>query len=87
MNVIVIDYDPFAMESRVYLMRDEQRDYCVVHSDLNSLASEVIGLAYANNIYEVKTRAPFAVSAELRRQIKEQETTLYSNNKITVEGI
>ncbi len=86
-DALVIDYDVFARESRLYVMKDGKRSTCRVASDINTLASDVIGLAQQTGIYNVKVHAPFAFIGEINRQIKKLEATTYAENKISVEGL
>ena len=55
-NCIFIDYDPFAMESRLVLIKDGQREYKQVTSDLEQLSRNVTNLCYNSNIFIVKVR-------------------------------
>lgn len=87
MSNIIINYDPFAMESRVSIYKDGKQERVSIHSNVNDLANEIIKIAYDNNIYEVKTHAPFAFTSEIAKQIHEFEQAQYSQKKITVEGI
>ncbi len=86
-NAIVVDYDPFAMESRVSVVTDGHQEQANVCSEVSELAEKLIALAYEYNTYAVKIRAPFAITSEVRRVIEQNEKGLYSNNKISVEGI
>lgn len=87
MNAIIVNYDPFAMESRVNIYKDGMQEHIVVHSDVEALANEIINIAYAQNIYEVKTHAPFAFTSEIAKRVHELEQLQYSQKKILVEGI
>lgn len=87
MSYIIINYDPFAMESRVSIYKDGKQERVSIHSNINNLTNEVIKIAYDNGIYEVKTHAPFAFTSEIAKQIHEFEQAQYSQQKITVEGI
>lgn len=86
-NAIIIDYDPFAMESRISICKEGNKEYARVYSSMEELTNGIISLAYANEIYNIKVHGPFAVSGEIRRAINEREKDMYSQNKITVEGI
>lgn len=86
-NCIFIDYDPFAMESRLVLIKDGQREYKQVNSDLEQLSRNVTNLCYNSNIFIVKVSAPFKISSVLTKFIQEIESKEYSNNKIKIEEI
>lgn len=86
-NALVIDYDAFAKESRLYVMKDGKRSECRVASDINSLASEIVAMSQQTGIYNVKVNAPFAFIGEINRQVKQLEATTYAENKISVEGL
>lgn len=87
MNALLVEYDPFAMESRVSVYKDEGREQVTVCSDINELVSQLATIAYDNDVYSVKFNGPFAVTKELERAIQEYEKNLYSSNKIVIEGI
>lgn len=87
MNVIIVDYDPFTMESRVNVYKNDMQEHITVCSNTNTLASEIINIAYAQDIYEIKTHAPFAFTSEIARQIHEKENNMYSAQKINIQGL
>ena len=87
MNSIVVSYDPFAMESRVTVIHGDFNEQVTVSSDIESLVADLVALAYRYDTYNVRTHAPLAITAEIKRQITALENTRYSENKITVEGI
>lgn len=86
-SAIIVNYDPFAMESKVGIMQDGKKEYVKIASSLSSLANDLIVLSYKYDIYKVKIAAPFTIMSEISRQISELEKTNYSINKIVVEGI
>lgn len=86
-DCILIDYDPFAMESLLVLIKDGQREFKQVTSDLEQLSRNVTNLCYNSNIFLVKVSAPFKISSVLTKFIQEIESTEYSNNKIEIEEI
>lgn len=86
-DCILIDYDPFAMESLLVLIKDGQREFKQVTSDLEQLSRNITNLCYNNNIFLVKVSAPFKISSVLTKFIQETESTEYSNNKIEIEEI
>lgn len=87
MNSIIVSYDPFAMESRVTVINGELNEQVSVASDIETLAQDLVALAYKYDTYSVKTQAPLAITAEIKRQVNTLENNIYSENKITVEGI
>ena len=98
-NSIIVNYDPFAMESTVYILEDGLQKQMKVCSDINGLAETLVGLSYGNNIYSILIHAPLAITGEINKIQHLIDTffvsffcpfphiLMYSNNKITVEGI
>lgn len=87
-NYIVVNYDPFAMESRVSIYSDQKGQRNMqVSSTINELTNAILNLAYSNNSYEVKIHAPAAIVEEIQKEVKECEQKVYSVNKIKIEGI
>ncbi len=86
-DALIVDYDPFALESRVYTYKDGNRGQSSVYSSVEELANELVALAYQENIFYVKVNGPFMVQGQLNRLIKEQEQKEYSVNKINVGGL
>lgn len=87
MTNLVVHYDPFAAESRLYVMEDGKNNQINVHSSLNELAEELLTLAYSYNCYDLKFHAPCHIISEIKRRINELEENKYSVKKITIEGI
>ena len=86
-NAIVVSHDPFAMESRVSIFTGGNQEQVSVCSEIEELAEKLIALAYQYNTYTVKIHAPFATTNEIKRIVERNEKSLYSNNKINIEGI
>lgn len=87
-NVLIIDYDPFAMESRIHVIQNgESADKSSVESSIPELTQKVIQYAKECNVYNVKVRGPLAIISEIKRSITKCEMKMYSENKIMVEGI
>lgn len=86
-DAIIVNYNPFAMESVVYIARDGQQNQMKVCSDLEGLAGTLIDIAYSHDIYGIKIHAPFAITGEIQRLVTNLEQNIYSENKIMVEGI
>ena len=84
-DMLVIDYDPFAMESRVIIIEDGQRASVGVSSDMNQLPKELISYCQQYNLYNVKFHAPVGTFYELKRQLDEEEKNVYGENKIKLE--
>lgn len=87
MKALIVDYDPFAMESRVTLVEDGKRNQIKVASSIESLTEHLVAYSYDNNVYDVRVHAPLAITNEIERQVSTLENTTYSENKIKVEGI
>ena len=86
-DTIIVNYNPFAMESVVYIARDGQQNQMKACSDLEGLAGTLIDIAYGHDIYNIKIHAPFAITGEIQRLVTNLEQNMYSENKIIVEGI
>ena len=48
-EAIIVNYDPFAMESTVYIARDGQQNHMKDCSDLEGLEGTLIGIAYVHD--------------------------------------
>lgn len=84
-EAIFVSHDPFAMESRVIVLKDNHQEQVKVCSEADELADAIIALSYENNIYNVRIHSPLAFFGEVRRNIEAKENTQYSVNKIKVE--
>lgn len=87
MNAIVVDYDPFAMESRVSIVQEDSKETVRVCSGIEELSDVLVGFAYGKNVYSIKVSGPLAITSEIKRMVQNCEKNLYSKNQITVEGI
>lgn len=86
-DALIIEYNPFDIESKVAIFKDGKQEYIRVFSSIEELTTGIIRIAYNNSIYDIKVSGPLAVTGEIRKQITENEKSMYSQNKITVEGI
>lgn len=86
-DTIVVDYNPFAMESRVSIFRDGERGQSHVYSSIEELTNGIIDLAYGQNIYNVKINGPFDIANEVGRMVREYESTQFSINRINVGNL
>lgn len=87
-KVLIIDYEPFNTESRVSLMyAGEKQDAYKIPSNIPELVEQVIGLANKLQVYSVRVRGPLAIMSEIKTKVAECEMRLFSENKITVEGL
>lgn len=84
-NVLVVEYDPFSMESRVSIIRGDNTTYAKVYSNIDELTENLIVLAYESDVYNIKVHGPFEIAEQLGKKINEYELNQYSQNKITVE--
>lgn len=88
MNTVVITYDPFAMESLVYLSREGTQEKYSVASNIQELAETAVTLAYDQDITDIKIHAPLAVYSEMKRVIEQVQKNNYNDNKtLNVEVI
>lgn len=86
-NTIIVDYNPFAMESRVAIMRNGERGQTQVYSSVEELTNGIIDLAYGENIYNVKVNGPFSIASEISKMVREYENNQYSINRIIVGNL
>lgn len=84
---ILIYYSPFSAESQIWLVKDGKTSCGHVSSNLEDLSANIIGLTYAENVYNVAVSAPYAMTTEIINAVKEKEQSTYSTNKINIEGI
>ena len=86
-DAIIISYNPYELEQTVTLHQNGKMIQSRVYSDVETLANELIGLAYQYSIYNVKIHGPYSIESEISDQINKREQATYSQSKITVEGI
>ncbi|MCM1219541.1 MAG: hypothetical protein NC548_34100 [Lachnospiraceae bacterium] len=86
-NVIIVAHNPFTMESRINIVRNDGIKGRDVSSNLFSLAETIVNLAQSEQIYTVKTSMAEALKEEFIENIKTFELQTYSENKIKVEDI
>ena len=86
-EVIIVEYDPFARESRIGVLKGGHKEYTQVLSSIEDMTDKILSLAYERKIYEVKIHGPFNIVAEIEKNISQAEAELYSNNKITIGEI
>lgn len=87
-TALIVDYDPFAMESRMYVVKDgKHTDRYTITSSIPELAEKLVQYAKELNIYDIKVRGPFAITGEIQRSVAQHEMRTYNENKITMEGI
>lgn len=83
--MLVIDYDPFAKDSRIIVVEDGIRSFVSVSSDINELAKELPVYCQQYNLYNVRFHAPVNAFYELQRQLEDTEKDVYGENKINLE--
>ena len=84
-DMILIDFDPFAKESRIIVIENGQRGFVSVSSDINELAKQIPAYCEQYKQYNVKFHAPVNAFYELKRQLEEVEKQTYGENKINLE--
>lgn len=88
MNTIIIDYDPFAMDSRIWLVRNNHQDYATAASTITELAGSTVEIAVEHDITDIKIHAPLAIFNEMKREIEFTQKTMYADSKtLNVEVI
>lgn len=83
-DMLVIKYDPFSLDSTVYILRDGQQQLTTIRSNASTFASNIADIADETNIFSVKIDAPSSVVEEIKQQLT---TTNYTKQKLEVEGI
>lgn len=83
-DMLVIKYDPFSLDSKVYILRDGQQQLTTIRSNASTFASNIAAIANETNIFSVKIDAPSSVVEEIKQQLT---TTNYTKQKLEVEGI
>ena len=93
MNSIVINYDPFGMESQVLVTKEGStigKTYC--KSELAALADFVVEAAHEHGIQHVYARAPQVFYDELNRLAQAAQERLFGlsdnpNENIVLERV
>lgn len=86
--VLIVDYDPFNIDSRVSLMQDGQKqDMYRAPSNVPELAERLVSIANELKVYSIRVRGPLAIMSEVKNKVAEQEMMQYSEHKIIVEGL
>lgn len=83
-DMLLIKYDPFSLDSTVYILRDGQQQLTTIRSNASTFASNIAAIADEANIFSVKIDAPSSVVEEIKQQLT---TTNYTKQKLEVEGI
>lgn len=83
-NVIFVNYDPFAMDSRVTIYGDNQ-EQMIVSSNIDELSGKLADIVNAYRIYNLRIHAPLALYTEITRSVREYAQNKYSINEITME--
>lgn len=84
-QTMVILYDPFAVDSTIYVFQDGHIiNQASIPSDASTLAANIAAYANATNIFSVKIEASPSLVEEIKQQLN---TTNYTKQKIEVEGI
>ena len=84
-DMLLIDFDPFAKESRIINISNGTRSFVTVSSDINELAEQLPIFCQDFNQYKVRFHAPINAFYELKRQLDEVERNVYGENKIELE--
>lgn len=84
-NMFFIDYDPFAMDSRITVYENGEPTILSAHSDIVEMAEHLVSLTNQYSIYTIKIHATKNIFHELKRLTEEKEKDRYSENKIIME--
>lgn len=84
-DMLVVDYDPFAMDSRVLVLQDGERAVLNTCSDLPELSQALLNYSREYKISQMKIHAPVNFFYELQRMVQEEELNLYNENIINME--
>lgn len=83
-NVIFVNYDPFALDSRITIYGDNQEQR-MVGSSVDELSENLAYLMDAYHIYNLRIHAPLALYSEISRNVRELAQAKYSINEINME--
>ncbi len=86
-DTIIINYDVYALKSRLYIIKRGESSEREISSDINSFAHEIVNLAQETDIYNIKINAPPVLIKEISHQIHQIELSTYSENRISIGGI
>lgn len=82
-NAIMLDYNPFTMDSLLIVYKDGNKEYSKASSKIEDAIISAFELANKYNINDIKIYGPFGIA----EQAKEQLAKYYNNTNITIEGI
>lgn len=85
MNFMLVQYDPFIMESRVFVVKDKHIQQSLVESNISGLAQNLITQAHNYDVYNIKFNAPPSVFENIKDEIATIEAETYGENKIIME--
>ena len=86
-NFIIVYFQPFAIDSNVILVKDGNKQSYYFPNNSFDLANELMKLAYAANVYNVKLEMPIDFSIGFIEILNNLEQNTYSTNKIDIEVI
>ena len=86
-NYITVYFQPFSMDSNIILMKDGNKQSYYFSNNPSQLADELIELAYATNVYNIKLEMPIDFSIGFIELLNNLEQNMYSTNKIDIEVI
>ena len=86
-NCIIVNYQPFSISSDIVIINNNDRHFHYLSSDPYKITDELIDLAYATEIYNIKMNAPLELANTIIELIKKQEKKNFTFNQINVEVI
>jgi hypothetical protein len=81
----VVNYDPFAKDSRLMLLDGQIKTEIGISSNIQQMSEKIVNFAYKNNVYDVKIKAPTIIGNEIKKVIRYNELNKYFENKIITE--
>ena len=85
--MIIVYYDPFDMESRVYRMNGESVVDSYVRSDIATVSETIATDCHTYGITDVKIHAPKHIFDEIAGTVSSYETSTYGVNQIIMENV
>ena len=84
---LIVEYDPFIMQSRISILKDGKRSYTTSFSTIEDLSRTILKLAYEKNLYNVMVHGPFGVERQISKTVQTYEKNQYNANKINIGGL
>ena len=88
MNTIVIDFQPFALDSTLFIFEDGLlRKKLEISSDVEKLSTALVDICYAEKVFDIQINAIDAIVFNLQKLVTKEEMNQYSIKKINIKGM